>query len=65
MNYELERMWKKVAAALFEVISRYIPGGTGENQGKIQPELPVSGLRFETVTSLIQSSNKAQYLLTN
>jgi hypothetical protein len=35
MNNELERKWKEAIVACFKVLSRYLPGGTGENHKKL------------------------------
>jgi hypothetical protein len=32
MNNELERWWKEVAMAQFEILFQHLPGGTEENQ---------------------------------
>jgi hypothetical protein len=31
VNYELERMWKKMAVAYFKILSQHLPGGCEEN----------------------------------
>jgi hypothetical protein len=36
VNNELERMWKEVVMSLFEVLYRYLLGGTEENHEKPQ-----------------------------
>jgi hypothetical protein len=47
VNNELERMWKKVIVALFEVISQCLSGGTEEDSLDCQVSQP----KFELDTS--------------
>jgi hypothetical protein len=39
----------------FKLLFRYLPGGTEENYEKPQSKYPVSGPRFEPVTSQLRS----------
>jgi hypothetical protein len=36
MNNELEKVWNEEVMAYLEVLSRYLHGGTEENQTKLQ-----------------------------
>jgi hypothetical protein len=48
MISELERMWKETAVVCFNVLARYLPGGTEENyKNACQSGYPVSRSRFE------------------
>jgi hypothetical protein len=43
-EYELERIWKEAVMAQFNVLSRHLPGGTEEDQGK---PVRITGLRAD------------------
>jgi hypothetical protein len=47
MINELERIWEKVVIAYLKGLSHHLSVLTEENHEKYQPELPISGPRFE------------------
>jgi hypothetical protein len=51
----LERIWKEAVMALFKVLSWQLPRWTEESHENFQSVQSVSGPRFETGTSQIQS----------
>jgi hypothetical protein len=57
MNDELEWIWKESLVSQFNVLSRYLTGGTEENHENPQPCYPVSALRLEVETSEYQTGN--------
>jgi hypothetical protein len=47
MNSGLERIWKEAVVALFQVLSRHLPGWTEENHKKPQTGQPVFEPRYK------------------
>jgi len=50
VNDEMERMWKELVAACFEILSLHLPGVTQGDHEEPQSGQPVSRPRFETET---------------
>jgi hypothetical protein len=49
VNYDLERIWKEVVVAYFDVLPWHLPGGTEVNHKK-KTSVRISGLQAENRT---------------